>query len=61
MDFCTDAYGQAECGNEPCLAGSALDFIAKLGGWKKLEVLKNYLLSSGLDVSKMLAEYEFFR
>lgn len=43
------------------MQGVPLDFIAKLGGWKKLEVLKKYLLASGLDVAKVAAEYEFFR
>ncbi len=43
------------------MQGVPLDFIAKLGGWKKLEVLKKYLLASGLDVAKVVAEYEFFR
>lgn len=43
------------------MQGVSLDFIAKLGGWKKLEVLKKYLLASGLDVAKVVAEYEFFR
>lgn len=35
------------------MQGVPLDFIAKLGGWKKLEVLKKYLLASGLDVAKV--------
>ena len=48
-------------GHEPGHAGVPLYFIAKLGGWKKLEVLKKYLLSSGLDVAKVVAEYDFFR
>ena len=43
------------------MQGVPLDFIAKLGGWKKLEVLKKYLLASGLDVAKVVAEYDFFR
>ena len=43
------------------MQGVPLDFIAKLGGWKKLEVQKKYLLSSGLDVAKVVAEYDFFR
>jgi len=38
-----------------------LDFIAKLGGWKKLEVLKVYLLASGLDVAAAASEYDFFK
>jgi hypothetical protein len=29
--------------------------------WKKLEVLKKNLLASGLDVAKVVAEYDFFR
>ena len=43
------------------MQGVPLDFIAKLGGWKKLETLKKYLLASGLDVAMVAAEYEFFR
>jgi hypothetical protein len=43
------------------MQGVTLDFIAKLGGWKKLETLKKYLLASGLDVAMVAAEYEFFR
>jgi len=41
--------------------GVLLDFIAKLGGWKKLETFKKYLLASGLDVAMVAAEYKFFR
>lgn len=54
------AYGQAECGEEPGHAGVLLDFIAKLGSWKKPEALKKYLLASRLDVAKVVAVYEFF-
>mgnify|MGYP006992464260 CR=1 FL=1 len=43
------------------MQGVPLDFIAKLGGWKKLETLKKYLLASGLDVAMVAAEYDFFR
>ena len=57
MQFCTDEYGRRRIGYE----GVPLDFIAKLGGWKKLETLKKYLLASGLDVAMVGAEYEFFR
>ena len=43
------------------MGGATLDFICKLGDWKKLETLKKYLLASGLDVAMVAAEYEFFR
>ncbi len=43
------------------MQGVPLDFIAKLGGWKKLEVLKVYLLASGLDVAAAVSEYDFFK
>ena len=41
--------------------GLPLDFIANLGGWKKLETLKKYLLASGLDVAMVAEEYEFYK
>jgi len=41
------------------MQGVPLNFIAKLGGWKKLETLKKYLLASGLDVAMVAAEYDF--
>ncbi|WP_373548403.1 tyrosine-type recombinase/integrase [Haliscomenobacter sp.] len=43
------------------MQGVPLDFIAKLGGWKKLETLKKYLLASELDGALVIVEYEFFR
>lgn len=43
------------------MQGISLDFIAKLGGWKKLEILKVYLLASGLDVAAVASEYDFFK
>lgn len=43
------------------MQGLPLDFIAKLGGWKKLETLKKYLLASGLDVAIVAADYDFFK
>lgn len=43
------------------MGGATLDFICKLGSWKKLEVLEKYLLASGLDVAKVVAGYDFFR
>lgn len=43
------------------MQGVPLDFIAKLGGWNKLETLKKYLLSSGLDVAMVAANYDFFK
>lgn len=43
------------------IQGVPLDFIAKAGGWKKLETLKKYLLASGLDVAKVVVEYDFFK
>ena len=39
------------------MQGVPLDFIAKLGGWKKLETLKKYLLASGLDVAMVAVIY----
>lgn len=41
------------------MGGATLDFICELGGRKKLETLEKYLFASGLDVSKVMAEYEF--
>lgn len=35
------------------LLGVPLDFIAKLGGWKKLDVLKKYLLVTRMEVAKV--------
>jgi hypothetical protein len=56
-------YHKSKCRAATNLAiqGVPLDFIAKLGDWKKLETLKKYLLASGLDVAMVAAEYEFFR
>jgi site-specific recombinase XerD len=42
-------------------AGVPLDFIAKLGGWKKLETLQIYLVAQGLDVAKISSNYKFFQ
>ncbi|WP_421795493.1 hypothetical protein [Haliscomenobacter sp.] len=41
------------------MGGATLDFICKLGGWKKLGVLKKYLLASGLDVAKVAVVVNF--
>lgn len=43
------------------LQGVPLDFIAKLGGWNKIDTLKSYLLASGLDIAMLAAEYDFFK
>ncbi|WP_421798294.1 hypothetical protein [Haliscomenobacter sp.] len=43
------------------IQGVSLDCIAKLESWKKLEMLNKYLLTSGLNVAKVVAEYDFFR
>jgi site-specific recombinase XerD len=43
------------------MQGVPLDFIAKLGGWLKLETLKKYLLASGLDVAMVASDYDFFK
>ena len=42
-------------------AGGAAGFYCEVGCWKKLKVLKKYLLASGLDVAKVVAEYDIFR
>ena len=43
------------------MQGVPLDLIAKMGGWKRLEILKVYLLASGLDAAAAASEYEFFK
>ena len=42
------------------MGGATLDFICKLGGWKKLETLEKYLLATRMEVAKVVAEYDFF-
>ena len=42
------------------MQGVPLDFIAKLGGWKNLDILQRYLLATGLDVARMSMGYRFF-
>lgn len=43
------------------ISGVPIDFIAKLGGWKKLETLQKYLLATGLDVARISSSYDFFQ
>lgn len=42
------------------IEGVPLDFIAKLGGWKNLDILQRYLLATGLDVARISRGYNFF-
>ena len=42
------------------IEGVPLDFIAKLGGWKNLDILQRYLLATGLDVARISRGYRFF-
>ena len=42
------------------MQGVPLDFIAKLGGWKNLDILQRYLLATGLDVARISRGYRFF-
>jgi len=44
-----------------CLQGVSLKVIADLGGWKRIETLKLYLLSSGLDTAEMAKDLPFFK
>lgn len=43
------------------ISGVPIDFIAKLGGWKKMETLQKYLLATGLDVARISKGYDFFQ
>lgn len=43
------------------MGGATLDFICKLGGWKKLETLEKYLLATRMEVARISGDFEFFR
>lgn len=60
-NFVTTHTARRSAATNLAIQGVPLDFIAKAGGWKKLETLKKYLLASGLDVALVMVEYEFFR
>lgn len=43
------------------MGGATLDFICKLGGWKKLETLEKYLLATKMEGARISGDLEFFR
>lgn len=43
------------------MGGATLDFICKLGGWKKLETLEKYLLATRMEVARISGDFEFFK
>lgn len=59
--FVTTHTARRSAATNLALQGVPLDFIAKLGGWNKIDTLKSYLLASGLDVAFVAAEYDFFK
>lgn len=43
------------------MGGAILDFICKLGGWKKLETLEKYLLATRMEVAERGAFFNLFK
>ncbi len=59
--FVTTHTARRSAATHLTLQGVNLKIIADLGGWEKVETLRTYLRSSGLDSAEVAKDLEFFR
>ncbi len=59
--FVTTHTARRSAATHLALQGVNLKIIADLGGWEKVETLRTYLRSSGLDSAEVAKDLEFFQ
>lgn len=59
--FVTTHTARRSAATHLALQGVNLKIIADLGGWEKVETLRTYLRSSGLDSAEVAKDLDFFR
>lgn len=59
--FVTTHTARRSAATHLALQGVNLKIIADLGGWEKVETLKTYLRSSGLDSAEVAKDLDFFK